>query len=342
MGSAGYKCYDLDQIDPVRSFGENSERVPATLLAHFRALNWWPRNRIVGASNATFPFSFPFSSLSFSSLSFSSPSLSLICTLINPMISPAHCRLRQGQDHPPSTPSSMSKVNIPDSPPPPNEELPSYEEATYQPPPQPARPQPQPPSLPRRQPPPPQRPQRPPPPRNPSASSSRPPDLYTANASLPWRYPSRHYCSKCQNLGYKQRNGKACLDCWHRFYLQDHAWNPNPNLPWRYPKRVMCEKCNNTGTKVKNGLLCQDCWERYGPRNPGMRSASFAPYIPSFSSYIPQPPMPPQPQMPLRVLPGDPRIGGVLCGRCRGTGLVTFFLDEDLCPQCQGCGRVFR
>lgn len=108
----------------------------------------------------------------------------------------------------------------------------------------------------------------------------------------------------------------------------------------------MCDKCNNTGTKVKNGLLCQDCWERFGPRNHGYVQP--APYLlgsglslflfggPNGGNYVPYG------GGALHVNPGDPRIGGTLCGRCRGSGRVLFFLlDEDLCPQCHGVGRVF-
>lgn len=45
---------------------------------------------------------------------------------------------------------------------------------------------------------------------------------------------------------------------------------------------------------------------------------------------------------PLRVRPGDPRIGGVLCGRCRGSGLVRDFLDEETCHVCRGLGRIIH
>jgi hypothetical protein len=42
------------------------------------------------------------------------------------------------------------------------------------------------------------------------------------------------------------------------------------------------------------------------------------------------------------VAPGDPSMGGYLCGRCRGTGRVSVMLiDDDLCPVCRGVGRVF-
>ncbi|KZS94876.1 DnaJ-domain-containing protein [Sistotremastrum niveocremeum HHB9708] len=73
---------------------------------------------------------------------------------------------------------------------------------------------------------------------------------------------------------------------------------------------------------------------------------------------VPQPPRPPPAPMPyyqpqpmfvnqpppgaLRVLPGDPRIGGVQCRRCHGTGLDSFLvIFEETCSACNGIGRVF-
>lgn len=43
------------------------------------------------------------------------------------------------------------------------------------------------------------------------------------------------------------------------------------------------------------------------------------------------------------VRPGDPRIGGVLCRKCGGSGtqMGLFIFDEDTCDMCNGAGRVF-
>lgn len=187
-------------------------------------------------------------------------------------------------------------------------------------------------------------------------ASSRPPrnsdtsSLYTSNSNLPFQFPKGFLCQKCRNSGYKVKNGKICRDCWNRFYLRDNAYNPNPNLPFKYPKRYLCDKCYNSGRKMKNGLSCKDCWEMFSPRNnyqPVSSMQSFNPF--SFTStfnirpvgpYGPGP-TPPSSLPPMRVNPGDPRMGGSLCGRCRGSGLVTFFLDDELCPVCNGIGRIF-
>lgn len=177
-----------------------------------------------------------------------------------------------------------------------------------------------------------------------SGSSS----LYTNNPNLPFNYPRGHYCKKCQNTGFKLKNGKPCRDCWDAFYLRNHAYNPNPNLPFRYPKRFICEKCHNTGTKRKNGLTCQDCYARFAPRNNYSVQLSygfgllgflgFLDFVRPVTNFGPGGPSGP----PLRVAPGDPRLGGLLCGNCRGSGQISFLLDTDLCPVCGGLGRILN
>lgn len=128
-----------------------------------------------------------------------------------------------------------------------------------------------------------------------------------------------------------------------------------PYLPWKYPRGYHCNKCNNTGYKLKNGKSCRSCWRRFAPPNStnalprlsysdGYYYNPFVPMSPMFQSARPAPQPAPQPYntsgQPLVVSPGDPRLGGVLCGECRGTGRVTFLLDEDICPLCRGIGRL--
>lgn len=124
-----------------------------------------------------------------------------------------------------------------------------------------------------------------------------------------------------------------------------------PPLPWTYPRGFICPKCNNTGYKRKNGRSCKSCWRRFAPVNnvnsvPSSGGSMFLdPFFPMPSGPRYGYGMPPPPQMsgsnpPLIVRPGDPRLGGVLCGECRGSGRVSFLLDEDLCPLCRGVGRI--
>lgn len=192
-------------------------------------------------------------------------------------------------------------------------------------------------------------------PSQPSAGPLDPNSLYTNNALLPFLFPRGYYCKKCKNTGFKDVRGKPCSDCWKLLFRERQVYNPNPGLPFQYPKRYLCDKCLNTGTKWKNGRLCLDCYERFAPRNSYSTSYSgfsggFGPPMGSSGFFnnmgfgypgaygvqtINSPGGMPVP-------PGDPRLGGVLCGRCRGSGLVTFFLDQELCPVCAGLGRIIN
>lgn len=121
------------------------------------------------------------------------------------------------------------------------------------------------------------------------------------------------------------------------------------SLPWTYPSRYYCSKCDNTGYKIKNGRSCKTCWRRFAPPNSsgsipslmfgnGMSMNSFGPMRPMYSGY--QSGYTASNTAPMVVRPGDPRLGGVVCGECRGSGRVSFLLDEDICPLCRGIGRI--
>lgn len=131
-------------------------------------------------------------------------------------------------------------------------------------------------------------------------------------------------------------------------YAHSHSYTPtssqprppprpqqNPSLPWTYPPRFYCSKCGNTGYKLKNGRSCKSCWRRFAPQNNVVSAPTY------YTNYT----MPVytnawQGTRPLYVQPGDPRLGGVLCGECRGSGRTRFLLDEDICPLCHGVGRI--
>lgn len=118
-------------------------------------------------------------------------------------------------------------------------------------------------------------------------------------------------------------------------------------LPFTYPRGYWCKKCSNTGYKHKNGRTCKDCWETFAPRNSySTVSSGFHPQYFGSTTFIPHPSSYSGGYQssgpPVRVPPGDPRLGGVLCGRCRGSGMVRFLLDMELCPVCSGLGRVIN
>lgn len=95
-----------------------------------------------------------------------------------------------------------------------------------------------------------------------------------------------------------------------------------------YPPGYHCAKCNNTGIKKYKGTTCKECFDKFGVR-------SSAQYIPSGLAPVFNAP-------PRVVPPGDPSIGGWLCGRCRGSGIIhEFKIFENTCPVCHGVGRVF-
>ncbi|GJN89223.1 hypothetical protein Rhopal_002202-T1 [Rhodotorula paludigena] len=140
----------------------------------------------------------------------------------------------------------------------------------------------------------------------------------------------------------------------------------------------VCYKCSNTGYKPFDPYTgCVDkpswafCWQKHGKPYTSALRHSLSPSSPPPPNYqrplrllqTPQtrPPPPqvvvgsgygfgggPPPAMmrgagTLVVRPGDPRMGGMLCRRCGGDGLVPglFLFDEVTCEACRGAGRVF-
>lgn len=133
------------------------------------------------------------------------------------------------------------------------------------------------------------------------------------------------------------------------------ASTPQSRLPWVYPKGYYCSKCGNTGYKIKNGRSCKRCWRKFAPITPAQNvevvyQDAHQPWLPGapYQAYSPYgtplaPPMaaPIRPgAAPMMLRPGDPRIGGVVCGECRGRGMIRFFLDDKICPLCHGVGRI--
>lgn len=179
--------------------------------------------------------------------------------------------------------------------------------------------------------------------RPPKAQISAPgPDssnFYSNNSSLPFEYPKGYFCKKCKNTGFKD-NLKRCKPCWGKFLKT--VYNPNPELGLSYPCGFICEKCSNTGIKRENGHSCTHCFERYGPRN---RVQAIPGGYGSQNIMVAGPAAGMGPMMgmngpPVQLMPGDPKLGGILCGRCKGSGQVAFFLDTEICPMCGGIGRI--
>ncbi|ORY92495.1 hypothetical protein BCR35DRAFT_297929 [Leucosporidium creatinivorum] len=141
-----------------------------------------------------------------------------------------------------------------------------------------------------------------------------------------------------------------------------------------YPPGHKCHKCSNTGFKPFGGGRagddpshpCRKDWDKYSKPFTGALAISARDPPSNYQRPLRLPPPPPPRPPPqqhapmmygppqnvrlsynpppgaLVLRPGDPRMGGRLCPRCGGDGLVMGFLfDEDTCPVCQGAGRVF-
>lgn len=108
---------------------------------------------------------------------------------------------------------------------------------------------------------------------------------------------------------------------------QNHQQYPPQGIrpPFNYPPGYFCTQCNNTGIKC-NGHPCGTCERAFGGQTAPVM---YAPYgiVPSNA---------------VTYMAGDPRIGGRLCGNCKGHGIRSslFGMVEEQCYVCQGIGRI--
>lgn len=127
--------------------------------------------------------------------------------------------------------------------------------------------------------------------------------------------------------------------------------------PFEYPDGYSCSKCNNTGIKISNGRSCRSCYAKFASQDPRIKVLN-PPFRRKRTNYkskaagtvmkILDPPPYPTPMLasfgdskPILVQPGDPAIGGTMCGRCRGQGVVHCdLIYETTCKTCKGLGRL--
>ncbi|KAH3899418.1 uncharacterized protein SCDLUD_004861 [Saccharomycodes ludwigii] len=158
---------------------------------------------------------------------------------------------------------------------------------------------------------------------------------------IPWTYPNSYYCSKCENTGFKKRNGEKCSKCWQRFgpllppkgdsnkHKKGHLLSSKAPPKKLYMPPDSEDYSNNTYQQsIERPFRTQATPNMVMNRPKVIRTGGNY----GFQQAQPQG---------LVVQPGDPRIGGRLCAECRGTGRISFFLDFKLCPVCGGVGRVF-
>lgn len=120
-----------------------------------------------------------------------------------------------------------------------------------------------------------------------------------------------------------------------------------------YPPGFHCYKCNNTGYKLSNGHACRTCFESFAiPQSSNVR-VEYLPPAQYNPGWIQPPPVTVYANgSGVRVVaPGDPSLGGIICGACKGRGYVSnlglgSFLDElmggdcSTCRICRGVGRL--
>lgn len=148
-----------------------------------------------------------------------------------------------------------------------------------------------------------------PPPYEEAAGSSRPrPNAPRPNASQ--TYPGQYEAQQQQ--------------------YQTHAQHPQyppqgPHGPFNYPPGYFCHQCRNTGIK-QNGNPCGSCERSFGRQNGQVINAPYGMVPPNAVTYM----------------AGDPRIGGRLCGNCKGFGIKSslFGMVEEQCYVCRGVGRI--
>ncbi|WVF72825.1 hypothetical protein IAT40_007643 [Kwoniella sp. CBS 6097] len=191
-------------------------------------------------------------------------------------------------------------------------------------------------------------------------------------------YPKGHWCHKCGNTGYKandpsnphesdwKKYGKPYNSALATSYTTFTNPNTNPSVT---------SSANFQRPLPSFPPQHQQNQNPYGHLPPPPGSGSWGSYPGQNAHFAPHPPPPQPPQqhyMPhmgypsgghhqqqqifvqktpgpippgaLVVGPGDPRIGGVPCHRCGGSGReVDFFFgfDEGRCYACRGLGRVF-
>jgi hypothetical protein len=182
-------------------------------------------------------------------------------------------------------------------------------------------------------------------------------------------YPNGHECHKCNNTGFKSFDpSHPCRKCWDRYgkpytgaltytpWSNDTSRPSNSNTTFQRPlpsftapqhSRSHSQIHNRT---VSNPTFCQAHTETQH-RSPFDRThTQIQPHAHTqapvsnmpLQIHVASPYSLPPPGATI-VQPGDHRIGGRICYKCGGSGVVPFFIfDETTCVTCGGVGRIFR
>ncbi|KAJ3775456.1 hypothetical protein FB446DRAFT_637853 [Lentinula raphanica] len=178
-------------------------------------------------------------------------------------------------------------------------------------------------------------------------------------------YPPGYECDKCRNVGYKQNDpSNPCRKCWSKYakpfsgaitYSSFKSSSAGSGktfqrpLPSLHPPQAARPQ-NHSG--YPGSSYAQNVGQGQNPHTTRPPSGSYPPQS--------QPPHPPAPNIQMVpggyspygppgpppgsivYTPGDPRLGGRLCWRCDGDGLIGGFLFQEQCPACGGIGRTYN
>ncbi|KAJ3974576.1 hypothetical protein EV361DRAFT_946892 [Lentinula raphanica] len=178
-------------------------------------------------------------------------------------------------------------------------------------------------------------------------------------------YPPGYECDKCRNVGYKQNDpSNPCRKCWSKYakpfsgaitYSSFKSSSAGSGktfqrpLPSLHPPQAARPQ-NHSG--YPGSSYAQNLGQGQNPHTTRPPSGSYPPQS--------QPPHPPAPNIQMVpggyspygppgpppgsivYTPGDPRLGGRLCWRCDGDGLIGGFLFQEQCPACGGIGRTYN
>ncbi|KAJ8591540.1 hypothetical protein M405DRAFT_932076 [Rhizopogon salebrosus TDB-379] len=160
-------------------------------------------------------------------------------------------------------------------------------------------------------------------------------------------YPSNYTCAKCKNTGYKNFDpSHPCRKCWEK-YGRPYA-GPLTYTPWSAESSSRPSKFQRAlprftppqASRLSPAPSSYAGRPSYGP--PPVPPANYGEHLYVCNPIIGMGEYPPVPHA-IPVRPGDPRLGGVLCLKCGGTGtLPLLFIDLRPCSVCGGIGRILR
>ncbi|KAG0704606.1 hypothetical protein DFH29DRAFT_801557 [Suillus ampliporus] len=167
------------------------------------------------------------------------------------------------------------------------------------------------------------------------------------NGNLLVYHNKDHICAKCKNTGYKSYDpSHPCRKCWDKYgkpYVGALTYTP-----WSSESSSRTSKFQRALPRFTPPQASQlspqpSCYTGGPP--PGVPPQVPAPYGQHLYVHNPIIGMGEYPPVPhaVPVRPGDPRLGGEFCWKCRGTGtLPLLIIDVRPCSVCGGIGRILR